>query len=90
MYVHKEPELIKKSRIVKNCFERFYVILVCLLWIVATCWDIYKLQRHWFDYALELYTSFLIKLVAFLKSLVSIPALITRVLVRGCPCEDMW
>ena len=60
MYVHEEPELIKKSRIVKNCFERFYVILVCLLWIVATCWDIYKLQRHWFDYALELYTSFII------------------------------
>ena len=60
MYVPKEPELIKKLRIVKNCFERFYVILVCLFWIVATCWDIYKLQRYWFDYALEFYSSFLI------------------------------
>ena len=68
MYVHKEPELIKKLRIVKNCFERFYVILVCLLWIVATCWDIYKLQRYWFDYALELYTSFLI-FITFLFSI---------------------
>ena len=60
MYVPKEPELIKKLRVVKNCFERFYVILVCLLWIVVTCWDIYKLQRYWFDYALELYSTFLI------------------------------
>ena len=60
MYVPKEPELIKKLRIVKNYFERFYVILVCLLWIVATCWDVYKLQRYWFDYALEFYSSFLI------------------------------
>jgi hypothetical protein len=68
MYVHKEPELIKKLRIVKNCFERFYVILVCLLWIVATCWDIYKLQRYWFDYALELYTTFLI-FITFLFSI---------------------
>ena len=60
MYVPKEPELIKKLRIVKNCFERFYVILMCLFWIGATCWDIYKLQRYWFDYALELYSTFLI------------------------------
>ena len=60
MYQHKEPELIKKLRTIKNYFERFYVILVCILWIVATCWDIYKLQRYWFDYALEIYTTFLI------------------------------
>ena len=60
MYQHKEPELIKKLRTIKNYFERFYVILVCILWIVATCWDIYKLQRYWFDYALEFYTTFLI------------------------------
>jgi len=60
MYEHKEPELIKKVRIIKNCFERLYVILVCLLWIAATCWDIYKLQRYWFDYALELYSTVLI------------------------------
>ena len=60
MYVPKEPELIRKFRLLKNYLERFYVILVCLLWIVATCWDIYKLQRYWFDYALELYSTFLI------------------------------
>ena len=60
MYQHKEPELIKKIRIIKNYFERFYVILVCIFWIVGTCWDIYKLQRYWFDYALELYSTFLI------------------------------
>ena len=60
MYQHKEPELIKKLRTIKNYFERFYVILVCILWIVATCWDIYKLQRYWFDYALEFYITFLI------------------------------
>ena len=60
MYQYKEPELIKKLRIIKNYFERFYVILVCILWIVGTCWDIYKLQRYWFDYALELYSTFLI------------------------------
>ena len=60
MYQHKEPELIKKIRIIKNYFERFYVVLVCIFWIVGTCWDIYKLQRYWFDYALELYSTFLI------------------------------
>ena len=60
MYQHKEPELIKKLRIIKNYFERFYVVLVCIFWIVGTCWDIYKLQRYWFDYALELYSTFLI------------------------------
>ena len=60
MYQRKEPELIKKLRLVKNCFERFYAILVCILWIIATCWDIYKLQRYWFDYALELYSTFII------------------------------
>ena len=92
MYVHKEPELIKKSRIVKNCFERFYVILVCLLWIVATCWDIYKLQSHWFDYALELYTSFLIFItLLFSISPNSIPTsfyrsfkIISTIKGRGC------
>ena len=74
MYIHEEPKLIKQLRVVKNYFERFYVILVCLLWTISTCWDIYKLQRYWFDYALELYTTFLI----FLTLLYSIsPKLIS-------------
>ena len=33
------------------------------LWLIATFWDIYKLQRYWFDYAIEIYTSFIVLLM---------------------------
>ena len=63
MYVPKEPELITKLRVFKNCFERIYDVGVCLLWLASTCWDIINLQRYWFDYALEIYSSFLLIIV---------------------------
>ena len=63
MASQEEIILIGKLRIIKNCFEKIYVTGVSCLWILATFWDIYKLQRYWFDYAIELYTSFLVFLM---------------------------
>ena len=63
MASEQEKILIGKLRVVKNYFEKTYVTGASCLWLIATCWDIYKLQRYWFDYALELYTSFLVFLM---------------------------
>ena len=54
---------ISKLRVIKNYFEKTYVTGASCLWLVATFWDIYKLQRYWFDYAIELYTSLIIFLM---------------------------
>ena len=59
----EEIELMGKLRIIKNKFERSISSIVSILWVGATLWDIYKLQRYWFDYAIELYTSYILFLV---------------------------
>ena len=60
METKEEIELMGKLRLIKNKIEKAFSSFACFLWIIATFWDIYKLQRYWFDYALELYSTFLI------------------------------
>lgn len=64
----EEIILIGKLRVIKNYFEKTYITGASLLWLIATFWDIYKLQRYWFDYAIEIYTS----LIVFLMMIYSI------------------
>ena len=59
----EEIELMGKLRIIKNKIEKSLSSFACLLWIISTLWDIYKLQRYWFDYAVELYTSYILILI---------------------------
>ena len=63
MQSQEEIVLIGKLRVIKNYFEKTYVTGASCLWLIATFWDIYKLQRYWFDYAIELYTSFIVLLM---------------------------
>ena len=63
MASQEEVIIIGKLRVIKNYFERTYITGASLLWLIATFWDIYKLQRYWFDYAIEIYTSFLVFLM---------------------------
>ena len=60
MASQEEVIIIGKLRVIKNYFEKTYITGASLLWLIATFWDIYKLQRYWFDYAIEIYTSFLV------------------------------
>ena len=60
MASQEEIMIIGKLRVIKNYFEKTYITGASLLWLIATFWDIYKLQRYWFDYAIEIYTSFLV------------------------------
>ena len=41
-------------------FEKLFTSIAGSLWIFATLWDIYKLQRYWLDYTIEFYSSFFI------------------------------
>ena len=63
MQSQEEIALMGKLRVIKNYFEKTYVTGASCLWLIATFWDIYKLQRYWFDYAIELYTSFIVLLM---------------------------
>ena len=63
METKEEIELMGKLRLIKNKIEKAFSSFACLLWIIATFWDIYKLQRYWFDYAVELYTSYMVLLI---------------------------
>ena len=63
MASQEEIILIGKLRVIKNYFEKTYVTGASCLWLIATFWDIYKLQRYWFDYAIEIYTSFIVLLM---------------------------
>jgi len=63
MASQEEIILIGKLRVIKKYFEKTYVTGASCLWLIATFWDIYKLQRYWFDYAIEIYTSFIVLLM---------------------------
>ena len=63
MASQEEIILIGKLRVIKNYFEKTSVTGASCLWLIATFWDIYKLQRYWFDYAIEIYTSFIVLLM---------------------------
>ena len=63
METKEEIELMGKLRLIKNKIEKAFSSFACFLWIIATFWDIYKLQRYWFDYAVELYTSYMVLLI---------------------------
>ena len=92
MESQEEVILMGKLRVIKNYFEKSYVTGASCLWIIATFWDIYKLQRYWFDYALELYTSFLVLLMmvysiypkAIPYKIYQSFKIITKIRGRGC------
>ena len=69
MKTKEEQEIIiAKFRVIKNYIEKANVAISSFIWLLANFYDILKLQRFWFDYALELYTS----LVLFILMIYSI------------------
>ena len=52
--------MVEKFKKFRSIYDKIYITIAGCLWIFATLWDIYKLQRYWFDYALEIYSTFLI------------------------------
>lgn len=53
-------DIDEKFRVFRNLFEKLYILIFGSLWIIATLWDFYHLQRYWLDYTIELYSSFFI------------------------------
>ena len=53
-------DVIEKFKQFRNIFDKLFISFAGSLWIFATLWDIYKLQRYWLDYAVEFYSSFFI------------------------------
>ena len=53
-------DIDEKFRVFRNLFDKLYILIFGSLWIIATLWDIYHLQRYWLDYTIELYSSFFI------------------------------
>ena len=56
----QEGDVIVKFKIFRSIFDKLFISIAGSLWIFATLWDIYKLQRYWLDYAIEFYSSFFI------------------------------
>ena len=53
-------DVVEKFRKFRSIFDKIFITIFGSLWIFATLWDIYKLQRYWLDFAIEFYTSFFI------------------------------
>lgn len=53
-------DVIEKFKKFRSIFDKLFIIFSGCLWIFSTIWDIYQLQRHWLDYAMEFYSSFFI------------------------------
>lgn len=51
---------IEKFRVIRSIFDKLFIVIAGSLWIFATLWDIFQLQRYWLDYVIEFYTSFFI------------------------------
>ena len=51
-------DVVEKFKKFRNIYDKIFICSIGTLWIFATLWDIYQLQRYWIDYAVEFYTSF--------------------------------
>ena len=51
-------DVVEKFRAFRNLFDKLYIILAGISWIISTIWDIYNLQRFWLDYMAEFYGCF--------------------------------
>lgn len=53
-------DVVEKFKRFRSIYDKLFIVVTGSIWIIATLWDIYKLQRYWLDYAIEFYTSFLL------------------------------
>ena len=53
-------DVIEKFKSFRSIYDKVFISFAGSLWIFATIWDVYKLQRYWLDYAVEFYSSFFI------------------------------
>ena len=51
-------DLIEKLKRFSSVYDRVFVLISGSFWIFSTLLDIYKLQRYWLDYTIELYGCF--------------------------------
>ena len=65
MSSEREERIMAIVRRIKSCFDKFYIVSSGTLWLAATGWDIYTLQRYWYDFTLEIYSSILIVFTIF-------------------------
>ena len=65
MSSEREERIMAIVRRIKSCFDKFYIVGSGSLWLAATGWDIYTLQRYWYDFTLEIYSSILIVFTIF-------------------------
>ena len=65
MSSEREERIMAIVRRIKSCFDKFYIVGSGTLWLAATGWDIYTLQRYWYDFTLEIYSSILIVFTIF-------------------------
>ena len=63
--LNKRPnkDIIIKFKKFSTLYDKLFILIAGSLWIISTLWDIYKLQRYWLDYAVELYTSYMVLLI---------------------------
>ena len=56
----KQIDVISIFKRIRSIYDITFILIGGSLWIFATLWDIYQLQRYWLDYCIEFYSSFLV------------------------------
>ena len=56
----KQIDVISIFKRICSIYDIIFILIGGILWIFATLWDIYQLQRYWLDYCIEFYSSFLV------------------------------
>ena len=81
----------RQRKIIIEIIDIYYTIIIGLLWIISTLWDIFQFHCYWSDYILEIISVFFITLILlyFLKpkilpkEIICYFGLITTTLGRG-------
>ena len=53
-------EIEENFKVIRGIFDKIYILISGGLWIFSTLWDIYRLQRYWLDYTVEVYSCFFV------------------------------
>lgn len=62
----QQLDVVEKFKIIRGYFDKIYLVGILSFWLISTLWDIFKLQRFWLDYCIEIYsTSIMISMTIY-------------------------
>ena len=79
MFSFINEEQKSKINIIKEKFDKYFTMIITVLWVLSFLWDLICLHCYWSDYMLQLYSCFFF---SFMALYFIIPAKIPKIIIQ--------